>query len=107
MIIDYLNSYKWLFFTSFFSALTIIIIKYYQKIQNIWLLLVALFSEICLIYGYVNILKNNDILTEFALIKIIAIIMIVIPSIILFKTELTTSKIFGLIFGSLSLYLLK
>lgn len=97
---------KWLFIASFFSALTVIIVKYYDHFPNNWLLLVAVLSEMCLIYGYIKLLKHDDILTQFALVKIIAILMVVIPSILFFGTELTISKIVGLILGLISIYLL-
>ena len=57
-----------------FSALTVIIIKQYEKTSNNWLLLVTALSETGLIYSYIKLLKNDDILTQFALVKIIAII---------------------------------
>jgi len=89
-----------------FSALTILIIKHYEKVPNNWLLLVAVLSEFGLIYSYIQLLKKDDILTQFALVKIIAILMVIIPSILLFGTELTISKIIGLIFGMIAIYFL-
>jgi multidrug transporter EmrE-like cation transporter len=97
---------KWLLIGSFFSALTVILIKYYENNNNILFLLVAVLSEIGLIYSYIQLLKNTDILTQFTLVKIISILMLVIPSIILFGNVLTIRKIFGLIFGIIAIYLL-
>ena len=105
-LIKNIKIHKWLLASSFFSALTVIVIKYYEHDPNTLLLLVALLSEICLIYGYIKLLKKDDILTQFALVKIIAILMVIIPSMLFFGTELTKSKIFGLIFGVMSIYLL-
>ena len=107
MFLENIQLSKWLFFSSFFSALTIIIIKQYEKTANNWLLLVTALSETGLIYSYIKLLKNDDILTQFALVKIIAIIMIIAPSIILFGSEVTTKKIIGLIFAIIAIYLLK
>ena len=98
---------KWLFFSSFFSALNIIIIKQYEKTANNWLLLVTALSETGLIYSYIKLLKNDDILTQFALVKMVAIIIIIAPSILLFGSEVTTKKIIGLIFAIIAIYLLK
>ena len=107
MFFENIQMSKWLFFSSFFSALTIIIIKQYEKTANNWLLLVTALSETGLIYSYIKLLKTDDILTQFALVKIIAIIMIIAPSILLFGSEVTTNKIIGLIFAIIAIYLLK
>ena len=101
-----MSSNKWLFFASFFSALNVIIIKYYEKVMSNWLLLVALLSQSGLIYSYVQLLKDNDILAQFALVKIISILIILLPSILFFGSVLTTKKIFGLLFSIIAIYLL-
>lgn len=97
---------KWVYIASFFSALTVIIVKQYEKTHSNLLLLVAVLSECILIYGYVKILAKEDILTQFALVKIIAVLFLIIPSILFFGTELTNKKIIGLIFGLGAIYLL-
>ena len=107
MFFENIQLSKWLFFASFFSALTIIIIKQYEKTANNWLLLVTALTETGLIYSYIKLLKNDDILTQFALVKMVAIIMIIAPSILLFGSEVTTKKIIGLIFAIIAIYLLK
>ena len=98
--------YKWLLLSSFFSALTIISIKYSLQYKNKYLLLVTTLSEICLIYSYINMLQNGDILTGFSLVKIISILIVLFPSIMFLDVELTNKKIFGLIFAFTSIYLL-
>jgi uncharacterized protein (UPF0333 family) len=55
-------------------------------------LLVAVLSEYGLIYSYIQLLKKGDIVTEFALVKIIAILIVIIPSILLFESNLTIEK---------------
>jgi multidrug transporter EmrE-like cation transporter len=107
MFLENIQMSRWLMFSSFFSALTIIIIKQYEKTANNWLLLVTTLSETGLIYSYIKLLKNDDILTQFALVKIIAIIMIIAPSILLFGSEVTMRQIIGLIFAIVAIYLLK
>jgi multidrug transporter EmrE-like cation transporter len=107
MFFENIQLSKWLFFSSFFSALTIIIIKQYEKTANNWLLLVTALTETGLIYSYIKLIKNDDILTQFALVKMVAIIMIIAPSILLFGSEVTTNKIIGLIFAIIAIYLLK
>ena len=107
MFLENIQMYKWLFIASFFSALTILLIKKYDETYNYWLLLVTVLSETGLIYSYIKLLKNDDILTQFVLVKIIAIIMIIAPSILLFGSEVTMRQIIGLIFAIVAIYLLK
>ena len=88
---------KWIFIASFFSALTVIIINQYTKTSNNSLLLVTALSETGLIYSYIKLLKNDNIIT---------ILMVFVPSIIFFGSELTIKKIFGIFFALIAIYLL-
>lgn len=88
---------KWIFIASFFSALTVIIINQYTKTSNNSLLLVTALSETGLIYSYIKLLKNDNIIT---------ILMVFVPSIIFFGSELTIKKIFGIFFALRAIYLL-
>ena len=96
----------WVVMAAFFSTLTIIITKYYVNNGNLSLLLVALVSEACLIYCYIQTLYKKDIVTEFALVKILAILFVIIPSMIFFNTKLTSKIILGLFFACIAIYLL-
>ena len=109
MIIENIQNfkfYKWLLIASFFSALTIISIKYHLKYPDKYLLLVTVLSEIGLIYSYIQMLQNGDILTGFSLVKIISILIVLFPSILFLSVELTNRKIIGLIFAFIAIYLL-
>jgi hypothetical protein len=106
MFIENIQRYKWLLIGSFLSALTVILVKEYNKIHINLLLLVAVLSEIGLIYAYINLLKKADILTQFTLVKIISVLILTVPSIIFFGTILTIKKILGLIFAVTAIYLL-
>lgn len=106
MIIENIQLYKWLLIASFFSALTIISIKYSLKNKNKYLLLVTTLSEIGLIYSYIQMLQTGDILTGFSLVKIISILIVIFPSIMFLDVELTNKKIIGLIFAFVAIYLL-
>lgn len=98
---------NWLLLASFFSALTIITIKYYVIYSYNYWLLVTLLSSICVIYSYIQLLKKEDIVIAFALVKIISILFVLASSIVLFGGKLTTRKIVGLIFGLVAIYLLR
>lgn len=99
--------YKYLLLASFFSALTMISVKLFVKYTNIYFLLLALLSDIGLVYSYINMLQQKaDILNAFSLVKIISILILLFPSIIYFDTELTNNTIIGLIFTFIAIYLL-
>lgn len=97
---------KWIILSAFFSTLTVVLVKFYIDTKDVWLLAVALASEAALIYGYINILENKEILTQFAVVKIIAIILSILPSIVFFGAHLSSKVVLGLIFACLSIYLL-
>ncbi len=103
---EFIKKYKWLLVAASLSALTITLIKYYLEYTNNILLLVAVLSELVLIYSYFQMLQTIDILTGFSLVKIISILIVLFPSILFLKVQLTNKKIFGLIFAILSIYLL-
>jgi multidrug transporter EmrE-like cation transporter len=106
MFMENIQKYKWLLLASFFSALTVLMIKQYEKSTNYWYLLVAALAEFGLICSYIKLLKNGDLITQFALVKIISILIVLIPGIVLFNSVLTTKNIIGLIFGMIAIYLL-
>jgi multidrug transporter EmrE-like cation transporter len=102
---DYVK-YKWLFMASFFSALTIIALKYYSLHSNYYWLLVTFLSEMGLIYSYIQLLQKSDIITGFSLVKIISILLVLLPSLVLLNVKLTTDKIAGILFAIMAMYLL-
>ena len=106
MFIENIQKYKWLIIASFCSALTVLMVKQYEQLTNYLYLLVVALSEIGLIYGYIQLLQKGDLITEFALVKIISILIVLLPSIMFFGSILTTKKIIGLIFGIIAIYLL-
>jgi len=95
-----------LFIAAVFSALTIILIKYYVKTSKNIVLLGVLMSELFLICSYIKLLQNGNVVTQFALIKIIAIFFVTLTGIIFFGSKLTNYNILGLILGIMSIFLL-
>lgn len=104
--IENIQIYKWILIASFFSALTIISVKHYLKKRDFYLLLVTILSEIGLIYSYIQMLQNEDIVTGFSLVKLLSILIVLFPGIMFFNVKLTNTKIVGLIFAFVSIYLL-
>ena len=105
-LVKYILQNKWLLLASFCSALTISFIKQYSKTYDIRLLFGAGLSEIGLIYGYIQLLKYGELISQFALVKIIAILIVIIPSILVFNSVITIKKIMGICFALISIYLL-
>ena len=102
----YYTKYKWLFIAAFFSALTIISLKYYSfHSYNYWLL-VTILSEIGLIYSYIQLLQESDIVTGFSLVKIMSILFVLLTSLFFLHVKLTNEKIIGLLFAFIAMYLL-
>ena len=102
----YYTKYKWLFIAAFFSALTIISLKYYSfHSYNYWLL-VTILSEIGLIYSYIQLLQESDIVTGFSLVKIMSMLFVLLSSLFFLHVKLTNEKIIGLLFAFIAMYLL-
>ena len=89
-----------------FSASTVILIKYYIRYSNYWFLLATILSEFLLIYSYINFLDSGILVVQFAIIKILSIILVAIPSLLFFDGVPPTKQIIGLLIGLLSIYLL-
>ena len=99
--------YPWLFMSAFFSALTIISIKYHFIYPGHYILLVTILSEIGLIYSYIQLLQTKNILVGFSLVKILSILIVLFFSVWLFHVKLTNRQIFGMLLALISLYLLE
>lgn len=99
-------NYSWLILASFFSALTVITIKYYLKYKNKNILLLTVLVDIGLIYSYIRLLQKYDILTSFLLVKIISVLIVLLAGIMIWDVKLTNQKIIGIIFAFITMYLL-
>ena len=97
---------KWLAIAAICSAMTVIIIKEYEKTSGIWLLLGVGLSEFILIYSYIQLLKSDNIVSLFGLIKIIAMLLLVMSGILFFESKLTIKQGFGVFFSLIAIYLL-
>ena len=101
-----IEKYKWLIIASCCSTFTVLIVKHYELYSYNWLLVTAVISECGLIYSYIQLLKRDDLISQFGLVKIMSILLVILPSIILFESKLTIKKIIGLLFGIIAIYLL-
>ncbi len=88
------------------SVLTVVFVKeYINRKQPIYLLLTIL-SEALLIYSYLNILNIKDVSSYYSYIKILSILIVSFYGFLVLNENITNNKIFGLIFGLLSIYFL-
>jgi multidrug transporter EmrE-like cation transporter len=97
---------KWLAIAAICSAMTVIILKQYEKYPTNWLLLAVAISEFMLIYSYIQLLKNDNIISLFGLIKIIAILLVAVSGFLFFENKLTIKQGFGVFFSLIAIYLL-
>jgi hypothetical protein len=97
----------WLILSALFSALTILVIKHYSVDKNIGLLAIAFISEMLLIYSYLQLVKNTNVLVDFALVKIIAILFVWLVSVGIFENKLSAKQIIGVLLSIIVLYLLQ
>lgn len=97
----------WLILSALFSALTILVIKHYSADKNIGLLAIAFISEMLLIYSYLQLVKNTNVLVDFALVKIIAILFVWLVSVGIFENKLSSKQIIGVLLSIIVLYLLQ
>ena len=96
----------WVYISAFFSSAIIILIRSYYEYNSNYLLLMTIFCQLALIYSYFNIFKNKEIVSQYFIIKILAGLLLIIPSIYLFNGELTFRKIIGIIVGIIAIFLL-
>jgi hypothetical protein len=97
---------KWIYISAIFSSLIIILIRSYYEYNSIYLLLMTFFCQLLLIYSYFNVFKNKEIVSQYFIVKILAGLLLIVPSIYLFKGELSLRKIIGIIIGIIALFLL-
>jgi multidrug transporter EmrE-like cation transporter len=60
-----------------------------------------------LIYSYLQLVKNTNVLVDFALVKIIAILFVWLVSVGIFENKLSAKQIIGVLLSIIVLYLLQ
>jgi drug/metabolite transporter (DMT)-like permease len=96
----------WLIYSSSCAAMSIIFVKYFVDTKKYIYIILAILSEIGLIYGYIHLLKYSSILVQYTLVKIISILLVFIATLFLFKTELSWRKGLGILLAILAIFLL-
>ena len=88
------------------AAAPISFIKKYTQTKEFYWIILSIISFLILIYIYTIILYNKNIYIIYAIVKIISIIFVIICGLIIFNYKLNIKKIFGILLGLISIYIL-
>ena len=99
---------NWLWFTTavLTSALPIPALKKYNETSDPKYIIFGCIAFVILIYAYVNLLKDNNMVVVYPFVKITSIVIVGIIGVTLFKESLTPRIAIGIILGLVALYLL-
>jgi len=97
---------KWIYISAFFSSLIIFLIRSYYKYKLSYFIVLTIIVQWFLLYSYCQIFKNDNIVSQYFIVKILAGLLLFIPSIYLFENNITITKLFGIMLGIFSIFLL-
>jgi drug/metabolite transporter (DMT)-like permease len=96
----------WILFTAFISSFPVILIKYYLKVQQFFLLIAALCFYAVAIFGYIHIFKTKNISSSYIVTKLLSELLVIAAGVFLFKEVLKPKQMVGIILAIISLYLI-
>ena len=96
----------WILFTAFISSFPVILIKYYLKVQQFFLLVAALCFYAVAIFGYIHIFKTNNISSSYIVTKLLSELLVIAAGLFLFKEVLKIKQMVGIVLAIISLYLI-
>jgi multidrug transporter EmrE-like cation transporter len=96
----------WIFIASIFASSAVICLQMYTKEKNNMWLVLSLLSYCMLMYSYINLFLNFNIVIVYPFVKIISILLVVLSSLLFFNSQLNIKIGFGILFGLISVYLL-
>ena len=88
------------------SSLTVLLLKHHTVTQNRSFIALAIISDIILIFAYITLLSNNDMVTAYPFIKIISIIVIILLGALYYEEHLTVENKIGLGLGVVALVMM-
>ena len=88
------------------SALPLPLLKSYIATENISYMLLAMLSNLIVVYTYYIMLQNQKMNIIYPFIKIISILMVILIGTFFYEEDLITKHKIGIVFGVLALYLL-
>jgi multidrug transporter EmrE-like cation transporter len=101
-----MNQYQLILLVTIIGLIcTLFVKKFCASNNNIFIILIIIF-DIIYLYYYLELLKQGNVSSIYALLKIFSLILIIIFGMILFNESISLCKIGGIIFSILSIYLL-
>lgn len=101
----YINWF-WIIIAVLCSAIPLPLIKLYLDTNQYIYIVLATLLSIVLVYSYVQLLRNSDMMLMYPFIKILSIVLVVIIGVLFFGGSLTLKNIIGIGLGIMALYLL-
>ena len=95
-----------LFLSSIIAICPLFLIKKYIETNNYNYLLITIFLYFCLTYIYIILFKTHEVSSNYVILQILQIILVLVISYITFKEYISYKKILGFIFGIICIYLL-
>lgn len=99
-------AWVWFFIAAAAAAVPIPLIKLWTKTHNIQWILLSTFSYAILIYAYSIILADKNITIVYPILKVLSVLLVIAAGVFLFRNELDTKSIIGILLGIISIYLL-
>lgn len=96
----------WAIIATFAAALPLPTLKQFTLTNNYIYIVLALFLYIVLMISYIMLLKYYQMNLLYPILKIFSILIVVVAGIVFFNEKLNMYQIFGIILGSISIYLL-
>jgi multidrug transporter EmrE-like cation transporter len=91
---------------SIIAIIPIFLIKKYILENNLCYILLTLFLYILLTYLYILLFRKNEVSSNYVILQIIQILMVLVISFVFMSENITVKKIIGVIFGIICIYLL-
>ena len=95
-----------LIITSIIALLPVFLIKKYINTKNKNFLILAGFFYLLLLLSYIEVFSRSEVTSSYTLLQILQVLIIVLGGIFIFKENLNSNKIIGIISGILCIYFL-
>ena len=95
-----------LIITSIIALLPVFLIKKYINIKNKNFLILAGFFYLLLLLSYIEVFSRSEVTSSYTLLQILQVLIIALGGIFVFKENLNSNKIIGIISGILCIYFL-
>jgi drug/metabolite transporter (DMT)-like permease len=94
---------KLIILASIIALLPLYCIKKYLQTNNKYYIIFCILLYCVLTYLYINIFRNGELSNYYVILQILQILIVVIFGLLLFNEKINIKKIFGIIFGIISI----